>query len=461
MENIEDKKNETAKWLEKDLKYVWHPDTQHKQYMAENFMPTLIERGEGIYVYDNEGNKYIDAVASWWVNTLGHSVPRLNKVLSQQAEKIEHILLADFTHKPAIELAERLVKLAGEPFSKVFYSDDGSTAVEVAIKMAYQYWYQKGQPQKKYFVSMNDSYHGDTLGSVSVGGIDIYKEIFKPLVFETLKVSAPYCYRCPKGCEQGNCNIDCLKDVERLFKKRNLEIAAIIVEPLVQGAAGMRVYPSAYLTRLRKLCDDYNILLIDDEVAMAFGRTGKYFAFEHANVKPDIFCVAKGITAGYIPLAATVTTDKLYNAFYDDFSTLKTFYHGHSFTGNPIACAVAVETLKIMEEEKIIENLPSKIESFEKSLKKFNDLKHVGDIRHIGMIGAVEIVKNKETKEPYLFTDRVGHKVFLLAMKKGAILRPIGNIIYFMPPLIITEQELENLTQIAYDSIKEVTENLI
>lgn len=445
-------------WVEKDLKYVWHPDTQMKQYEGSDFKPTIIERGEGIYLYDIDGNQYIDGISSWWVNMLGHSNPKLNKVLTQQAEKIEHVLLADFTHKPAIELAEKLVKLAGEPFSKVFYSDDGSTAVEVAIKMAYQYWYQKGKPEKKHFVSMTESYHGDTLGSVSVGGIDIYKKIFNPLVFETLKVCAPYCYRCPKNCKQGQCDIECFNEVEELFKTRHNEIAAMIVEPLVQGAAGMRVYPAEYLKKLRALCDKYDILLIDDEVAMAFGRTGKYFAFEHAEIKPDIFCVAKGITAGYIPLAATITTDKIYNAFYDDFSELKTFYHGHSFTGNPVACAIAVENLKIMEEEKFIENLQPKIAKLQECLKKFQTLQHVGDIRHIGMIAALEIVKNKETKEPYKFTDRVGHKVFLEALKNGALLRPIGNIIYFMPPLIITEEEIEKLTKIAYNAIKTVTE---
>lgn len=445
-------------WIEKDLKYVWHPDTQMKQYEGSDFKPTIIERGEGIYLYDIDGNKYIDGISSWWVNTLGHSNPKLNKVLTQQAEKIEHVLLADFTHKPAIELAEKLVKLAGEPFSKVFYSDDGSTAVEVAIKMAYQYWYQKGKPEKKHFVSMTESYHGDTLGSVSVGGIDIYKKIFNPLVFETLKVCAPYCYRCPKNCKQGQCNIECFNEVEELFKTRHNEIAAMIVEPLVQGAAGMRIYPAQYLKKLRSLCDKYEILLIDDEVAMAFGRTGKYFAFEHAGIKPDIFCVAKGITAGYIPLAATITTNKIFNAFYDDFSQLKTFYHGHSFTGNPVACAIAVENLKIMEEEKIIESLQPKIKKLKDCLEKFQTLKHVGDIRHIGMIGAIEIVKNKTTKEPYLFTERIGHKVFREAMKNGALLRPIGNIIYFLPPLIITEEEIEKLTEIAYNAIKTVTE---
>ena len=445
-------------WIQKDLKYVWHPDTQMKQYEDSDFKPVLIERGEGIYLYDIDGNKYIDGVSSWWVNTLGHSNEKLNKVLTQQAEKIEHVLLADFTHIPAIELAERLIKLSGEPFSKVFYSDDGSTAVEVALKMAYQYWYQKGKPEKKYFVSMTESYHGDTLGSVSVGGIDIYKKIFNPLVFETLKVSAPYCYRCPQNKEQCKFSIDCIAEVESLFKHRHNEIAAMIVEPLVQGAAGMRMYPPQYLTKVRELCDRYDILLIDDEVAMAFGRTGKYFAFEHANIKPDIFCVAKGITAGYIPLAATITTDKIYNAFYDDFSTLKTFYHGHSFTGNPIACAVAVENLKIMEQENIIENLKPKITKLKQCLEKFRDLAHVGDIRQTGMIGALELVKNKETKEPYQFEDRIGHNVFKEALKNGALLRPIGNVIYFMPPYIIKNEEIEKLTKIAYNAIKIVTE---
>lgn len=445
-------------WIQKDLKYVWHPDTQMKQYEDSDFKPVLIERGEGIYLYDIDGNKYIDGVSSWWVNTLGHSNEKLNKVLTKQAEKIEHVLLADFTHIPAIELAERLIKLSGEPFSKVFYSDDGSTAVEVALKMAYQYWYQKGKPEKKYFVSMTESYHGDTLGSVSVGGIDIYKKIFNPLVFETLKVSAPYCYRCPQNKEQCKCSIDCIAEVESLFKHRHNEIAAMIVEPLVQGAAGMRMYPPQYLTKVRELCDRYDILLIDDEVAMAFGRTGKYFAFEHANIKPDIFCVAKGITAGYIPLAATITTDKIYNAFYDDFSTLKTFYHGHSFTGNPIACAVAVENLKIMEQENIIENLKPKITKLKQCLEKFRDLAHVGDIRQTGMIGALELVKNKETKEPYQFEDRIGHNVFKEALKNGALLRPIGNVIYFMPPYIIKNEEIEKLTKIAYNAIKIVTE---
>ena len=325
--------------------------------------------------------------------------------------------------------------------------------------MAYQYWCQIGHPEKKKFVAMTDSYHGDTLGSVSVGGISLYKKVFKPLVFDTIEVPAPYCYRCPKGCQKGECSIDCIEFVEKTFQKYHKEIAAMIVEPIIQGAAGMRIYPPEYLTKLRALCDKYDILLIDDEVAMGFGRTGKYFAFEHANIEPDIFCAAKGITAGYVPLAATITNDKIFNAFYDDYAKAKAFYHGHSFTGNPLACAVAVENLKIMEEEKIIENLAEKCEYFKKSMEKFKNLEHAGDVRHFGMIGAIELVKNKKTKQPYEFSERIGHKVYLEALKLGAILRPIGNVIYFIPPYVITNGEIEKLTQIAFDAIKIATES--
>lgn len=444
-------------WIEKDLKYVWHPDTQMKEY-EDGTEPIIIEQGKGIYVWDDKGNKYIDAVSSWWVNTLGHSNDRLNAALLEQAKKIEHILLAGFSHKPAIELAEKLIEISAPSFTKVFYSDNGSTAVEVALKMAYQYWYQTGHPEKQKFVAMSDSYHGDTLGSVSVGGISLYKKIFKPMVFDTIQVPAPYCYRCPKNCKQGSCSIECIEYVEETFKKHHKEIAAMIVEPLVQGAAGMRIYPPKYLKKVRELCTEYNILMIDDEVAMGFGRTGKYFAYEHASIEPDIFCAAKGITAGYMPLAVTITNDKIYNAFYDDFSTVKAFYHGHSFTGNPLACAVAVENLKIMEEENIIEQIQVKSKVLKNALEKFKDLKHVGDVRHIGMIGAIELVKDKETKEPFKFKERIGHKVYLKALELGAILRPIGNVIYFIPPYIITDEEIEKLTTIAYDSIKFITE---
>ena len=439
-------------WIEKDLKYIWHPFTQMKDY--ENEEPIIIDRGKGIYLWDLKGNRYIDGISSWWVNTLGHSNERLNNAIRNQLDRIEHVLLAGFTHKPAIELAERLIGITPHELTKVFYSDNGSTAVEVALKMAYQYWMQSGKPEKSKFVALKNSYHGDTIGAVSVGGVDLYHRIYKPLLFETFQAESPYCYRCPYGKDKENCSINCLSSVEDILKTHSKEIAGIIIEPLVQAAGGMIIYPAEYLTRLKALCDKYNILLIDDEVAMGFGRTGKMFAFEHAGIVPDIICLAKGLTAGYLPLSVTMTTQKIYDAFYDDHEKLKTFYHGHSFTGNPLAASVAVENLKIHEEDNIVESLQPKIEKLGRELEKFKKLECVGDVRQMGMIGAIEIVKDKTSKEPYPFKERIGQKVYREALKRGAIVRPLGNILYFMPPFIITEDEIELLTNIAYDSIK-------
>lgn len=438
--------------IEKDLKYIWHPYTQMKDY--ENDEPIIIENGKGIYVWDKKGNKYIDAVSSWWVNTLGHSNDRINKALCSQANKIEHVIFAGFTHEPAIELAERLVKLSAEKLTKVFFSDNGSTAVEVALKMAYQYWLQKGFEQKSKFVALKNSYHGDTLGTVAIGGVDLFHKLYKPLLFDIFQADSPYCYRCPVGKCKENCNIECLDSMEDILKEHSEEIAGVIIEPLVQGAGGMIIYPVEYLKKVRALCDKYNVLLIDDEVAMGFGRTGKMFAYEHAGITPDMVCLAKGITAGYLPLAVTITTNEVYSAFYDDYEKCKTFYHGHSFTGNPLAASVAVENLKIHEEDNIVESLQPKILKLEQELKKFKDLPYVGDVRQMGMVAAVEIVKDKATKEPFDFEDRIGQKIYKEALKLGAILRPMGNAMYFMPPFIITEDEIEQMTNIAYKAIK-------
>jgi len=439
--------------VKKDIKHIWHPFTQMKDY--ETDAPLIIDRGKGVYIWDLEGNKYLDAISSWWVNTLGHSHPRLNEALKRQVDKIEHVLLAGFSHEPAIELAEKLIEITPEKLTKVFYSDNGSTAVEVALKMAYQYWQQTGQPKKSKFIALKNSYHGDTIGAVSVGGVDVYHKIYKPLLFDINQAESPYCYRCPMGKDKNTCNIECLGSVEKIMEEHSEEIAGIIVEPLAQAAGGMIIYPAEYLRRLRGLCDKYNALLIDDEVAMGFGRTGKMFAFEHAGIVPDLVCLAKGLTAGYLPLSVTLAADEIYQAFYDDYEKLKTFFHGHSFTGNPLAASVAVENLKILEEEKIIESLPPKIEVLRKNLEKFRELDCVGDIRHIGMIGAVEIVKNRETKEPYTFEERIGSKIYKEALKRGVILRPLGSIIYFMPPYVITEEEIEQMVDIGVTSVKE------
>lgn len=439
----------------KDIKYIWHPDTQMKD--LEKHPPIIIKKGKGIYVWDIKGKKYIDGISSWWVNTLGHSNAKLNRALFEQAKKLEHVLFAGYSHEPAIELAERMVKASAEPLTKVFFSDNGSTAMEVALKMAFQYQMQRGKPNKQKFVTLKNSYHGDTLGSVSLGGVDIFYKLFKPLLFDVFQADAPNCYRCPLGKERGCCNIECISYVEKIFEQHSDKIAGMVIEPLVQGAGGMVMYPAEYIKKLRKLCDDYDILLIDDEVAMGFGRTGKLFAYEHAGISPDISAHSKGITAGYMPLAVTMATDEIFNAFYDDYSTVKTFYHGHSYTGNPLACAIAVENLKIFEKEKIIDKIQPKIIKLGKEIKKFEELDFVGDVRQTGMVAAIELVKDKNTKERFDFTKRIGFKICNEAVNNGLILRPIGDVLYFMPPYVINEKEIEKITNITYNAIKEIT----
>ena len=442
--------------IDDDLKYIWHPFTQMKQY-ENGEKPIIIKRGKGIYVEDIEGNKYIDAVSSWWENTLGHANKRIAKAAYKQAKEIEHVIFAGFSHEPAIKLAKTIVQMLDCSLKHVFFSDNGSTAVEVMLKMAYQYHVLRGKPEKKKFIALKNSYHGDTLGAVSVGGIDMYHKVYKPLLFEIVQAESPYCYRCPCGCNKENCNIECLNSVEEILKKDAKNIAGIIIEPLVQAAGGMIMYKKEYLVKLRELCNKYDILMLDDEVAMGFYRTGKLCAFKHTDIVPDIICMAKGITAGFMPLAITVCSDEIYDAFYDDDKDgYKTFYHGHSYTGYPLACAVANENLKILKEMNIEKTLEPKIKKFAQELEKFKSHKNVGDVRQWGMICAVELVKNKETKEPYKYEDGIGKKIYEEGLKMGAILRPMWNCIYFLTPYIITEKEIEKLVDIAYKAMRKV-----
>lgn len=441
-------------WIEKDFKYVWHPFTQMKDCVLDP--PILIERAKGVYLYDDKGNAYIDGVSSWWVNTLGHANERLNKVLFEQANTMEHVIFSGFTHKSAIELAQKLVEMTCPNLTKVFYSDNGSTAVEVGLKMAYQYWAQSGKPEKSKFIAFENSYHGDTLGAVSVGGVDLYHKVYKPLLFEIHQAKSPYCYRCPVGKCKETCQCECLDSCEEILKQNSGKIAGIIVEPLAQCAGGMIIYPAKHLKRLRKMCDEHDVLLILDEVATGFYRTGKLFAYEHAEIEPDIMCVAKGITAGYMPLSATLASDKIYNAFYDDYETMKTFFHGHSYTGGALATRIGVENFKMLEELNIKGEVERKSDILKNELEKFKNLKHVGDVRSIGMIGAIEVVKNKETKEPFEFERRIGNKIYKRALELGAVLRPLGDIVYFLPPYVITDEELKKLIGIAYQAIEEL-----
>lgn len=438
-----------------DREHVWHPCTQQKDH--ESFPPIPIVCGEGVYLIDVDGKRYIDGVSSWWVNLFGHNHPRLNRALTDQSRRIAHHIFAGFTHEPAVELADRLCRLAPPGLSKVFFADNGSAAVEVALKMSFQFWQQTGKPRKTRFVSITDAYHGETLGALSVGGCDLYREIYRPILFEGFQVQGPDCYRCPYGLHRDRCNAECFENLERQVTEAREEIAAIIIEPLIQGAAGMRIYPPVYLKKLRALCDACEVHYIADEIAVGFGRTGRMFANEHAGTSPDLLCLSKGITGGYLPLSVTLTTDAIYDAFYDDYAAQRAFLHSHSYTGNPLACAVAVEVLKIFEEEAILAGLQPKMDLLQSQALRFESLPNVGEFRRCGMVAAIEMVQDRQNRSPYPWQQRRGLEVYRQALARGALLRPLGNVIYFMPPLSITEDELQSLLDIAFTSIEMVT----
>lgn len=438
-----------------DREHVWHPCTQQKDH--ESLPPIPIARGEGVYLVDHQGNRYIDGVSSWWVNLFGHNHPRLNRALAEQAGRIAHHIFAGFTHEPAVELASRLCALVPGGLNKVFFVDNGSAAVEAALKMSFQYWQQTGIPQKTRFVSISEAYHGETLGALSVSGCDLYRQIYRPILLDGYQVQGPDCFRCPYGLQRDCCSAECFEHMESLVAREHENIAGIIIEPLIQGAAGMRVYPPAYLKKLRALCDAYAVHYIADEIAVGFGRTGRMFANEHAGVAPDLMCLSKGITGGYLPLAVTLATDEIYDAFYDDYATMKAFLHSHSYTGNPLACAVAVETLRIFEEERILDALAPKMALLDEYAGRFTELPHVGEFRRCGMVAAVELVQDRERKTPYPWQERRGLEVYKKALEQGALLRPLGNVVYFMPPLTIAENELKQLLDIAYEAVMEVT----
>jgi adenosylmethionine-8-amino-7-oxononanoate aminotransferase len=542
-----------------DKTYLWHPFTQMSSFLQES--PLIIKEARGIILKDVYGKEYIDGVSSLWCNIHGHRKKEIDRAIKGQLKQVAHSTLLGVSNIPSVTLAKRLVEIAPKrpeghpPLTKVFYSDNGSTAVEVALKMAFQYWQQSGHPEKRKFLALQYAYHGDTLGAVAVGGIPQFHDTYRPLTFSpTLKVRekpeehpnqsppplvgggrgselygaithpviaseakqspnekgpesssapppetvspspggrgkgeggsstasispppypppsrgreseysgaatlfapSPYCYRCPLGKDKETCQMACLGEMERILSKSHRELAAVIIEPLVQGAGGMIVHPQGYLKGVRELCGRYNVLLIADEVLTGFGRTGKMFACEHEGVVPDIMCLSKGLTGGYLPLAATLVTEDIFNAFLGDRS--RTFYHGHTFTGNPLACAAALASLEIFQKESVLRNLQPKIELLRERLKDFYELEHVGDVRQGGLIAGIELVKDRKTKESFPPSERIGHRVILEAGSRGALLRPLGDVIVIMPPLSITLKQLERLVDIVYSSIKAV-----
>jgi adenosylmethionine-8-amino-7-oxononanoate aminotransferase len=431
-----------------DREHLWHPFTQMQGFREEELL--IITHGEGAYLFDFQGRRYLDGVSSLWTNVHGHRRPELDQAVREQLELMAHSTLLGLAHPPAIVLARRLAEITPPGLNKVFYSDSGSTSVEVALKMAFQYWQLRGFSQKNRFLHLVNAYHGDTLGAVSVGGIALFHDIFRPLLFATLEAPAPYCYRC---ADANDCREQCLDRLEELVATHHQELAAVILEPVMQGAAGMIPQPPGYLARVREVTKRYEVLLIADEVATGFGRTGRMFACEAEGVSPDLLCLAKGITGGYLPLAATLARDEIYQVFLGAFQDFKAFFHGHTYTGNPLAAAAALASLEIFEKDGVVESLAPKIDRLRLLLEEMQAHPHVGDIRQRGLMVGIELVQNRETREPFPVARRTGHRVILEARKRGVILRPLGDVLVLMPPLCITVEELETLARVAYESI--------
>ena len=435
--------NEHADLIERDRRRVWHPYTQ----MLTRPAPLPIVRGEGVYLYTEDGRRLLDGISSWWVNIHGHAHPTLNQALADQARALEHVVFANCTHRPAVELAERLVAVLPAGLTRVFYSDDGSTAVEVAVKLACQYWKNTGQPQRRVFVTLHHAYHGDTVGAMSVSEDSIFTRPFSSLLFDVVRAHAPYCYRCALGLQRSTCRIDCLGSLEERLKTLRDTVAAVLVEPMLQGAGGMIVWPVEYLAGVRRLCDQYGTLLVADEVLTGFGRTGRMFACEHARVTPDIVCLSKALTAGYLPLGATVTVEPIYEAFLSEDRS-KTFFHGHSYTANPLACAVALASLDVFERDDVLARVGRLEKQLSAGLSPLRTLPVVGDVRVIGGVGVVELAEDEQTSGGYL--DDRGPRLANAFLDRGLLLRPLGGVIYFMPPYVITDAETDwALTQIA------------
>lgn len=439
-------------WMQRDLKVLWHPCTQMKDHEQLPIIP--IEKGEGVWLHDFDGNKYIDAVSSWWVNIFGHSNPYINKALSNQAESLEHVILGGFTHKPVIELAEKLVEITPAGLDKCFFADNGSSAIEVALKMSFHYWKNKGKSEKTRFISLSNSYHGETIGALSVGDVALYKETYEPLLLKTINAKTPDCFNCPDDMTWEEYCTQQFQHMEQTLAKHAHEACAVIVEPLVQCAGNMRMYHPIYLELLREACDRHGVHLIADEIAVGFGRTGTMFACEQANITPDFMCISKGLTAGYLPLAVTLTTDEIYEAFYDKYETLKAFLHSHSYTGNPLGCSVALATLELFKQNDTINNNRSLAEKMRTATAHLAEHPNVAEIRQTGMIQAIELVKDKKTREQFDWKERRGLRVFQHGLKNQALLRPLGNVIYLMPPYVITEEQIQHLADVITSGIE-------
>jgi adenosylmethionine---8-amino-7-oxononanoate aminotransferase len=444
---------------QRDLEHVWHPCTQMRDHAPPDAaLPMIpIRRGQGAWLEDFNGKRYLDAISSWWTNLFGHANTTINAAIKQQLDQLEHVILAGFTHEPVIQLSEQLVRVAPRGLTRCFYADNGSSAIEVATKMSFHYWHNQGRHTKRRFVTLANSYHGETLGALALGNVELYKQIYQPLLMEVLTAPSPDCFHREAGESEEAYSRRMIEPMRALLALHADEVCAVIVEPLVQCAGSMRMYHPVYLSLLRQACDEFGVHLIADEIAVGFGRTGTLFACEQAGITPDFMCLSKGLTGGYLPLSAVLTRESVYEAFYDEYIRLRAFLHSHSYTGNPLACAAALATLNIFATEPVIERNRVLSERFRQRTASLQDHPHVAEVRQHGMICAIEMIKDKATREQYDWRERRGLHVYRHALQQGALLRPIGNVVYFMPPYVITPEEIDFLVDTAIQGIELAT----
>lgn len=438
-------------WMQRDLAVVWHPCTQMKDHETIPLVP--IRRGEGIWLEDFDGKRYLDAVSSWWTNIFGHCNPRINARIKQQVDELEHVMLAGFTHQPVVELSERLVAISPPGLQRVFYADNGSAGIEVALKMSHHYWRNLGQSEKKRFATLTNGYHGETLGTMAVSDVALYTDTYQALLMDCIKVPSPDCYHRAPEQSWEDYSRQMFVHMRQTLEQHHHELAAVILEPLVQGAGGMRMYHPIYLSLLRDACTEFGVHLIVDEIAMGFGRTGKMFACEHAHITPDFMVLSKALTGGYLPLAAVLTTEQVYSAFYADYVSMKAFLHSHTYTANPLACAAALASLDIFAEDQVLARNQVLAQEMAKATAHLHAHPQVAEVRQTGMVLAIELVRDKASKTPFPWQERRGLRVYQHALERGILLRPLGNVVYFIPPYIITPEQIHWLAEVATEGI--------
>ena len=440
-----------AELMQRDLRHLWHPCTQMKDH--ETYPVTPIRRASGVWLEDFEGRRYIDAISSWWTNILGHCNPSINAAIKDQLDQLEHVIFAGFSHEPAIELGEKLSAITPPGLTKLFFGDNGSSAIEIALKMSFHYWLNQGRPEKRRFVALQNGYHGETLGALAVGDVALFKTTYAPLLMDAIMVPSPDCYHRETGESWEAYSRRQFAHMERVLAEQNEEIAGVILEPLVQCATGMRMYHPIYLKLLREACDKYGVHLIADEIAVGFGRTGTMFACEQAGISPDFLCLSKALTGGYLPLSLVVTHERIYDAFYDSYESLRGFLHSHSYTANPLACRAAIATIDLLRNDNWVVRNKETAQLFWQLTEDLQDHSHVAEVRQTGMITAIELVKDKATRTPFPWQERRGMRIFEQGLAHGCLIRPIGGVVYFMPPYVISPDEVRQLVQVAKDGI--------